>query len=49
MRDKDKNLNEKDNNELLIQIILYQKKQLNWLKVITIIIFILFVASRYFR
>lgn len=49
MRDNDKNLNEKDNNELLMQVILYQKKQLNWLKAITIIIFILFVASRYFR
>lgn len=49
MRDNDKSLNEKDNNELLIQVILYQKKQLYWMKLTTIIIFILFIASRYFR
>lgn len=42
------NIEEKENIELLKQIISLQKKQIMWLKIITASMFILFVASIYF-
>ena len=49
MKDIDNNNEEKESVEMLKQVILLQKKQINWLKAIAVINVLLFLASLYFR
>lgn len=49
MKDIDNNSEEKESVEMLKQVILLQKKQINWLKAIAVINVLLFLASLYFR